>query len=337
MASSMTQPKISPHMMCPHQKTGRDVVEQEAAALLMLAQALDDQFSRAVELIQSIKGRLIVSGMGKSGHIARKIAATLASTGQPAFFVHAGEASHGDLGMLTPDDGVVLLSFSGTTHELHPIIAYTHRFNIPTIGITKNIDSPLAQRVTVPLILPDVTEACPLDLAPTTSTTMMLALGDALAISLLKSRNFSPQDYGLFHPGGSLGEKLTTVGDRMHRGRELPLKYTHDSLPDIVQTMTDKGFGCVGITNDNGALVGVITDGDLRRLMMRGQHEGHWSHHTGCDIMTASPKTVTPDILMADALRILQEKAITSLFIVDDGMRPIGLIHIHDLLKRGII
>lgn len=324
--------KIELHESFEHY--GRSVLEKEAAALLSLSKTLGDAFTQAVQAIRNIKGRLIVSGMGKSGHIARKIAATMASTGQPAFFVHAAEAGHGDLGMVTPEDGVLMLSFSGETQELKALISYTHRFNIPMIGMTKNPNSALAQYATIPLILPDEEEACPMGLAPTTSTTMMLALGDALAVSLLQSRQFSPKDYSVFHPGGSLGEQLTTVGDRMHKGRDLPCVLRATPLHDVISVMTDKQFGCAGVVDETGCLVGMITDGDLRRLMAkRTPIEGTAAH----DIMNTHPKTVTPNLLMADALRIMQEKSITSLFIVDEHNTPIGLVHIHDFLKRGVI
>ena len=319
----------------------KDVLNQEAKALDTLSLSLGGNFVQAVHLIKNLKGRLIVSGIGKSGHIARKIAATLASTGQPSFFVHAAEASHGDLGMITKDDGLLMLSASGETHELKPLLSYARRFAIPIIGMTRSLESALATYSTVALILPNESEACPMGLAPTTSTTMMLGLGDALAVCLLKAKKFSPRDYGLFHPGGSLGEQLTTVGDKMHQGREIPLVGPNDPLERVVSTMTTKGFGCVGIIDEHNYLLGMITDGDIRRLLEQSLHTTQkidLHSYTAKMLMTPTPFTVTPKVLMADALRILQEKSITSLFILDEKTRtPMGLIHIHDFLKSGVI
>ncbi len=312
----------------------RDVLLSEARSLDSVAASLNDDFSRAVEVIRSLKGRLIVSGIGKSGHIARKIAATMASTGQPSFFVHAAEANHGDLGMITKDDGLLVLSSSGDTQELKPLIAYARRFAIPVIGMTKKSDSALGRYSTVALVFPEVPEACPMGLAPTTSTTMMLGLGDALAVCLLKARQFSHRDYGLFHPGGSLGEQLTTVGDKMHQGRDMPLSTATMTMDVVLSIMTDKGFGCIGIVDNEKSLLGIITDGDLRRSLVQGESLMALSAK---DIMKCDPMTVTPDVLMADALRLLQERSITSLFIVDENKKPIGLIHIHDFLKSGVI
>ncbi len=312
----------------------KDVLLSEARSLEQVATAINGDFLKAVTLIQSIKGRLIVSGIGKSGHIARKIAATMASTGQPAFFVHAAEASHGDLGMITSEDALLVLSSSGETQELKPLMVYARRFAIPVIGITKNPASALAAYATVALILPEVPEACPMGLAPTTSTIMMLGLGDALAVCLLKAKAFSPKDYSLFHPGGSLGEQLTTVGDKMHEGREIPLAPPSTSMEAIVQIMTDKKFGCIGIVDEANVLLGIITDGDLRRSLTQGKD---LMSLCARDIMKSDPITITKDILMADALRLLQEKSITSLFIINEEKKPIGLIHIHDFLKSGVL
>lgn len=333
--------RLKPVMAPTILQDAKDVLGREAQALDALAHSLGETFVQAVHVIQQLKGRLIVSGIGKSGHIARKIAATLASTGQPSFFVHAAEASHGDLGMITKDDGILMLSASGETHELKPLLAYARRFAIPIIGMTRAMDSALATYSTITLLLPDESEACPMGLAPTTSTTMMLGLGDALSVCLLKAKQFSPRDYGLFHPGGSLGEQLTTVGDKMHQGREMPLVGPDASLEEVVSTMTTKGFGCVGIVDKDNVLLGMITDGDIRRLLERSLDTAHKINiqtYTARMLMTLHPSTVTPEVLMADALRMLQEKSITTLFILDKTTHnPIGLIHIHDFLKSGVI
>jgi len=312
----------------------RSVLTLEAKAIEALAESLGEDFQKAADQLSAVKGRVIISGIGKSGHIARKIAATLASTGQPAFFVHAAEASHGDLGMITKEDGLLVLSSSGETEELKPLLAYARRFAIPIIAITKNRESALGMCSDIPLILPDIVEACPMGLAPTTSTTMMLALGDALAVCLLKRRGFSARDYGLFHPGGNLGQQLTTVGDKMHVGRDLPLTTPDVPMADVITLMSDKGFGCVGILDDKGKLLGIITDGDLRRFSGKfDTFKGKYAR----DVMKENPYTVTTSVLMAEALRILQEKMITTLFITDPDKKPIGLIHIHDFLKSGVL
>lgn len=338
---AFTENALRPVMHSTILQDAKDVLEHESKALKALSQSLGDSFVQAVDIIQRLKGRLIVSGIGKSGHIARKIAATLASTGQPSFFVHAAEASHGDLGMITKDDGILMLSASGETHELKPLLSYARRFAIPIIGMTRSMESALATYSTITLLLPDESEACPMGLAPTTSTTMMLGLGDALSVCLLKAKQFSPRDYGLFHPGGSLGEQLTTVGDKMHQGREIPLVKPDAPLEMVVSTMTSKGFGCVGIVDNDNVLLGMITDGDIRRLLERNLQTAHIMDTNTCTaetLMTINPSTVTPKVLMADALRLLQEKSITSLFILDEKTKsPIGLIHIHDFLKSGVI
>lgn len=310
------------------------VLENESKALSLLGASLDHNFSKAVETLFNISGRLIVSGIGKSGHIAKKIAATLSSTGQPAYFVHAAEANHGDLGMIAKDDALLVLSSSGETEELRPMLAYGRRFGIPIIAMTKNAASALGTCADFVLVLPDIEEACPMNLAPTTSTTMMIALGDALAVCLLKMRGFSKADYGLFHPGGSLGQQLTTVGDKMHKGRELPLVNPETPMTKAIGEITSKRFGCVGVVGQDNKLLGMITDGDLRRFMM---HHHSMEGVMASEVMKENPTTVTEMTLMADALRILQEKSITTLFIVDGDNRPIGLVHIHDFLKSGVL
>ncbi|MFL1876659.1 SIS domain-containing protein [Hansschlegelia beijingensis] len=309
-------------------------IDIEAAGLERLGRALREElggpFAAAVEKIASARGRTIVSGMGKSGHIGRKIAATLASTGTPAFFVHPAEASHGDLGMITPDDVVLALSWSGETAELRDIVQYSSRFRVPVVAITSNAHSALARAADVALVLPRVGEACPNGLAPTTSTTMQLALGDALAVALLESREFTPGDFKRFHPGGKLGAVLTFVRDVMHSGDAVPLVAEGTPMSEALIVMTTKSFGCVGVVDPAGALVGIVTDGDLRR-------------HMGPDltakrvetVMTHAPRVIAPDDLAASALSELQSRAITALFVVDDG-RPAGLVHIHDLLKLGL-
>lgn len=316
-------------------ETARAALLTETAGLQALANSLGRNFEEAIELIKSISGRIIVTGMGKSAHVARKIAATLASTGQPAYFVHPGEASHGDLGMITAQDLVIALSYSGETQELNALIAYTSRFNIPLIAITGKESGTLAKLSTIALILPKIAEACPMGLAPTTSTTMMMALGDALAITLLSLRGFSSSDFHIFHPGGNLGNSLARVGDRMHKGERLPLVEEQTSMGDVILEMSAKGFGCIGVTNKDQLLTGVITDGDLRRHM-----SPDLLNQTAIDVMTPKPAIVTVDTLMAEALALLNKKSITSLFVVETlthPAKPCGIIHIHDFLRMGII
>jgi arabinose-5-phosphate isomerase len=306
------------------------VLQAEAEALIDLARSLDGAFTRTVDLLSKVTGRVTVTGMGKSGHIARKIAATMASTGTPAQWVHPGEASHGDLGMIARDDAVIALSNSGDTAELSDIVAYTRRFKIPLIGITRRAKSSLAEQADIALVLPPGPEACPLNLAPTTSTTMMLGLGDALAVALLERRGFSAADFQVFHPGGQLGQRLLRVMDVMHRPPELPLVPADATMGDAILQITAKSFGCVGIVGADGNLAGIITDGDLRRHMgpdLMGQPV--------CAIMTQNPKTIRPNALAAEALGLMNDRAITSLF-VTDGKRPIGIVHIHDCLRAGI-
>jgi len=315
-----------------HLAVGRDVLEQEAAALSQLQKSLGESFEQAILLLGKTKGRIVVSGMGKSGHIARKIAATLSSTGQPALFVHPAEAGHGDLGMVTADDAVLLLSKSGETPEMTTLLHYTRRFSIPLVAITAQQQSTLAQMADVCLLLPQASEACPMGLAPTTSTTMMLALGDAIAIALLVNRGFSNQDFHRFHPGGNLGNQLKRVTQIMHTGERLPVGKAQDLMSDIILTMTVKGFGCVGIIDETNRLIGIITDGDLRRHMVPDLLNLQASQ-----VMTANPKTVDPSILMGEALAFMNEKRVTSLFVVDASETVLGIIHIHDFLRTGVV
>lgn len=314
-------------------ETGRRVVSREAEALQALAPALGDSFADAVELLLAARGRVIVSGMGKSGHIARKIAATFASTGTPAHFVHPAEASHGDLGMMAEGDCVLVLSNSGETTELADLIAYTRRFAIPLIGVAGRADSTLLRRADVGILLPQVPEACGTGYVPTTSTTMALALGDALAVALLEHRQFTPERFREFHPGGRLGSRLLKVSDLMHRGTELPLVARSTPMGEALVEMSRKGFGVVGVTASDGALVGIVTDGDLRRHL-----EGLLDRTAG-DVMTPSPRTIGPDALAEEAVADMNARRITCLFVVDppDSRGVAGLIHIHDCLRAGVV
>lgn len=323
----------------PVMETARTVLLTEIAGLQALAGFLTPSagqgFEQAIEMILALPGRVIVTGVGKSAHVARKIAATFASTGQPAYFVHSGEAGHGDLGMITPEDLVIALSYSGETQELSSIIAYTRRFNIPLVAITGKETGTLAKVATIVLPLPNAPEACLMGLAPTTSTTMMMALGDALAITLLSQRGFSSSDFQVLHPGGNLGNSLARVGDRMHKGERLPLAQENLPMGDVLLEMSAKGFGCVGVVNEQGFLVGVITDGDLRRHMNPGLLT-----QKAKDIMTVKPVTILADTLMGQALGFLNQKSITSLFVVESltsPAKPCGIIHIHDFLRMGIL
>jgi arabinose-5-phosphate isomerase len=311
----------------------RIVLHNEAAGLTKLANALDGAFVRALDIMASAKGRVVISGVGKSGHIASKIAATLASTGTPAQFVNAGEASHGDLGMITKQDALIALSNSGETPELSNLVAYTRINSIPLISITGRAGSSLDKAGDVSLVLPDIKEACPLNLAPTTSTTLMLALGDALAVSLLERQKFSPEKFNALHPGGQLGRKFLKVSDVMHYGDSIPLVNADTPMSETLIIMTNKSFGCVGVLNTKGNLAGVITDGDLRRHIDKNLLD-----QLASDVMTDKPKTVKPNQLAAAALKLMNEddQPITALFIVQDG-KPVGILHIHDLLRAGIV
>ena len=313
-------------------KIGRRVVAREAAALDLLAESLNDSFSQAVELLLGATGRVIICGMGKSGHVARKIAATLASTGTPAHFVHPAEASHGDLGMMAQGDVALILSNSGETPELADVIAYTRRFNIPMIGIASRAESTLIKQSDVALLLPKAEEACDTGVVPTTSTTMTLALGDALAIALMEHRKFTPENFREFHPGGKLGARLSKVSDLMHSGAEVPVSAMDAPMSDVLIAISQKGFGLVGVVNDAGDLVGIITDGDLRRNM-----EGLLDK-TASEVMTANPKTISPDALAEQAVANMNERQITCLFVTKagNGGAPLGILHIHDCLRAGI-
>ncbi|KAF0118706.1 MAG: arabinose-5-phosphate isomerase [Rhodospirillaceae bacterium] len=309
----------------------RRVLEAEAAALTALAATLGSDFGAALDLITAASGRVVVSGMGKSGHVARKIAATLASTGTPAFFVHPAEASHGDLGMIARGDVVMALSNSGETGELSDLVAYTRRFAAGLIAITRRRDSSLGQSATVTLVLPTVAEACPLGLAPTTSTTMMLALGDAIAVALLARRGFSADDFHLFHPGGTLGQKLLKVSDIMHRGDDVPLVPATLPMTETILVITRQSLGCAGVVDADGVLLGVITDGDLRRHMTPDLFT-----RTAGAVMTSTPKGVRANMLADEALRLMNDNKITSLFVLADDHRPVGLVHVHDCLRAGV-
>lgn len=309
-------------------EAGRDVLRIESAALSQFADALDDSFAQAVQILLATRGRIVISGMGKSGHVARKMAATFASTGAPAQFVHPGEASHGDLGMVTPADSLIVLSNSGETPELTDIIAHSRRFKIPLIGVAKKPDSTLVRQSDVAILLPDAAEACPNGLAPTTSTTLTLALGDALAVALMKQRDFSPENFRVFHPGGKLGARLVKVGDLMHSGEEMPLVTRDTPMSETLLTITQKGFGTAGVIED-GTLIGVITDGDLRRNMTG------LLDRTAGDVMSADPKTIETGELAEAALAEMSGR-VTTLFVTADGA-PVGIVHIHDLLRAGVV
>jgi arabinose-5-phosphate isomerase len=336
----MAEPKTATSVRAGEDRAGRMLasalrtLEIEAGGMTALAAAIRDglgrPFAAAVELIHGAKGRLIVTGMGKSGHIGRKIAATFASTGAPAFFVHPGEASHGDLGMITADDLIMALSWSGETVELKDLIDYSRRFRIGLIAVTANGDSTLAKSADVALVLPPAREACPHNLAPTTSSLMQLALGDALAVALLESRGFTALDFRALHPGGRLGAKLQFVRQIMRSGSAVPLVGLGTLMADAIVEMTGKGLGCVGVTEKSGRLVGIITDGDLRRHMRPDLLDARVD-----DIMTPAPKTVRPDQLVSEALELLNSSKITALIVVDAGA-PVGAVHFHDLLRAGV-
>ncbi len=311
-------------------KTARRVIARESEALSMLGDSLGDSFEQAVTLILASKGRVIVSGMGKSGHVARKIAATFASTGTPAHFVHPAEASHGDLGMVTKGDVVLVLSNSGETSELADIIAHTRRFGIPLIAVAARAESTLMRQADVAILLPPAAEACDTGIVPTTSTTMTLALGDALAIALMEHRQFTPEHFRMFHPGGKLGAKLLKVRDLMHS--DVPLVTEATPMSEALLQISQKGFGVVGVTDSQGQLLGIITDGDLRRHMA-----GLLAMLAG-DVMTRAPRTVAPAALAEQALAIMNDRKITCLFVVEPGTQmAIGIVHIHDCLRAGVI
>jgi len=314
--------------------SGLRTLASERSGLDALAEAmagtLGRSFAAVVEAIHATRGRVVVSGVGKSGHVGVKIAATLASTGTPAFFVHAAEASHGDLGMVHRDDVILALSWSGETAELRAVVEYARRFRIPLVAMTSSEDSSLARQADHVLLMPRADEACPHGLAPTTSAVMQLALGDALAVALLESRGFSAQDFRLFHPGGKLGASLHFVRDIMHRDEAMPLIAAGAPMDVAIAVMTEKALGCVGVLDAEGRIVGIVTDGDLRR-------------HLGPDlltrpverVMTPDPKTIPPDMLVGAAIDLLNRTAITAFFVVEEG-RPVGILHMHDLLRIGV-
>ncbi|WP_052513446.1 SIS domain-containing protein [Bosea sp. LC85] len=297
-----------------------------------LANGLGEPFAAAVELIRAASGRVVVTGMGKSGHVGRKLAATLASTGTPAHFVHPAEASHGDLGMVQPEDVVIALSWSGEAAELSAIVAYTRRFRVGLIALTANAESALGREADIALVIPKAEEACPNGLAPTTSTTMQIALGDALAIALLEARGFSRQDFFVYHPGGKLGAQLKTVESIMHRGEALPRVGLNTALPDVIAMISAKGFGCAIVTDLEGRLAGIVTDGDLRRKLGSGGPTALRAR----DVMSPSPRRIAPDALAVEALEMVNRLRITALVVADIGARPVGLVHVHDLLTLGV-
>ncbi len=308
-------------------------IRTELSGLTALTEALENglaaPFEAAIQLLSKVSGRVIVTGVGKSGHIGAKIAATLASTGTPAFFVHPAEANHGDLGMIAQDDAIIALSWSGESMELKGIVAYSRRFSIPLIAVTSGADSALARESDVVLALPRASEACPHGLAPTTSTLMQLVIGDALAVALLEARGFTPDHFRTFHPGGKLGSSLTQVREIMHTGAEIPVALLGASIPDAVLELSRKRFGCVCVVDQAGQLAGIITDGDLARHLHRNMAELKVE-----DVMTRGPKTVEGTMLAGAATRILNENNISALVVVEDG-RPAGIVHFHDLLRIG--
>ena len=313
---------------------GRRVLRVEAEALAGFAETLGDSFAEAVELMLECQGRIVVSGMGKSGHVGRKIAATLASTGTPSFFLHPAEASHGDLGMLTRADLALVLSNSGGTPELADVIAHCKRFAIPLIGMASRPESALLIQSDVALLLPRAPEACSVGLAPTTSTTLALALGDALAVALMERREFTAERFRVFHPGGKLGAQLIKVRDLMHSGAELPLVAEDASMRDVLLVMTQKGFGIAGVTGPDGGLTGVITDGDLRRNM-----DGLLERRAG-EVANRAPRTIRPDALASEALNLMnrRERPVLCIFVADPaaGPAPVGIVHVHDCLRAGV-
>ncbi|EXL09559.1 KpsF/GutQ family sugar-phosphate isomerase [Aquamicrobium defluvii] len=328
----MTMPKTSDHQHAAVESALRTLATGQEG-LNALAQALQNglaaPFRKAVDTISAIRGRVIVTGVGKSGHIGSKIAATLASTGTPAFFVHPSEANHGDLGMIAPDDAIIALSWSGETAELKGIIAYSRRFSIPMIAVTSGENSALARASDVVLLLPRVAEACPHGLAPTTSTLLQLVTGDALAIALLEARGFTPEHFHTFHPGGQLGANLMRVAEIMRVGDQIPVVRPGTGMPEAVATLAQKRVGCVCVVDDDGKLVGIITDGDLARNLHRNLAETVVD-----DVMTRSPKTIDPDMFAGAAVALLNQHSISALVVAEEG-RPVGIVHFHDLLRVG--
>ena len=313
-----------------HILTARRVLALEADALELMSRSLGEPFVKAVETILAARGRVICTGIGKSGHVARKIAATMASTGTPAYFVHATEASHGDLGMIGQDDVILGLSKSGETKELADMLSYAKRYSIQLIGMTAKADSTLGRAADILLQVPDAAEACAETNAPTTSTTLMIALGDALAVALLESKGFKADHFKVFHPGGKLGAMLRSAADLMHKSAELPLVAAGTPFIDAVKSMSGKGFGVLGVTSPDGRLAGIVTDGDLRRYLTSGRTAAIID-----DVMNRTPLVASPGQLAADVLRTMNERKITQMFVLDGG-KPAGLIHMHDLLKAGL-
>lgn len=307
----------------------RRVLDSELHGLQGLKESLNGEFIEAINILETTPGRVVITGMGKSGHIGRKIASTLASTGTPSFFIHPAEASHGDLGMIMKGDTLIAISNSGETKELAEIITFSKANRLPLIAITKNRSSTLAHMSTICLLLPGLPEACPLELAPTTSSMMTLALGDALAMVLLKRRGFTSTDFGRLHPGGKLGARLVRIDKVMHHAHVLPLVPVHMLMKDVLLVMTSKSFGCAGVIDDKGILIGMVTDGDLRRHMGT-----HLLEQKAEDIMTRSPKTLPPYVLLEEATAFMNENAISGTFVVDENKRPLGFIHLHDCLKK---
>ncbi len=324
---------LASHDSAPHIGVAHAVLAAEAAGLRALAASLDQRFEDAVERLAACTGRVVVSGMGKSGLVGRKIASTLASTGTPALFVHPAEASHGDLGMIVPGDAILALSNSGETTELADLVAHARRFGLPLLAMTGRPASTLARAADITLLLPPAAEACPMGLAPTTSTTMQLALGDALAVALLTRRGFTASDFSINHPGGRLGAQLRLVSDLMHSGDAIPLAPAPLPMDQALLLMTGKGFGCLGALDPDGRLLGVLTDGDLRRAM-----GPDLLNRRVCDVMSTDPRTIGPDALAADALRAMNAvpRPVTSLFVLDADRRPLGILHVHDLLRAGV-
>ncbi|MCL2714397.1 MAG: KpsF/GutQ family sugar-phosphate isomerase [Alphaproteobacteria bacterium] len=324
----------SEHPVSEHLESALRTLEAESGGIHALATALKGPlgttFAQVVELIRHARGRVVVTGLGKSGHIGRKIAATLASTGTPAFFVHAAEAGHGDLGMITADDVIIALSWSGEQPEMKNIVSYSARFAIPMIAVTSKLKSSLGQAASLVLELPAIREACPHNLAPTTSTLMQAAIGDAIAIALLEGRGFTPHEFASFHPGGKLGAMLKFVRDYMRTGSEMPVKSIGTPMSEAVVEMSAKGLGCVCIVDAKGEIAGIITDGDLRRHMRPDLLAAAVE-----DIMTFAPKTVPPTMLAIEMLDVLNTSKITALIVADAG-KPVGIVHLHDLLRAGV-
>ena len=306
------------------------VLQIEADGLQALSASLDDPFVTAMDILESIDGRVVVTGMGKSGHVARKISSTLASTGIPSFFVHPGEASHGDLGMIDKSDAVIAFSNSGETPEMSDLIAYTRRFKIPLIAITSSTGSTISEQADVALILPQAEEACPMGLTPTTSTTMAMALGDTIAVVLMKRLGFTAEDFKLRHPGGQLGKRLLMVSDIMHTGEAVPLISGDEPMSNVIPEMTGKSFGCIAIVDKTKKIRGIITDGDLRRHM-----SNQILDRCAEEVMTPNPKLIRPSALASEAVQVMNDAKITNLFVVDDE-NVVGIIHIHDCLRAGV-